>query len=611
MEKSRALKTIDGIVFPAKWPDFLCLLWLFRFGNALADDPDRRVIKLARDLPGAPERNIYTGAGRFDHAVTLSKVLFRKKFEWHDWSERAIRLFSENPWACITGCGGSSKSTSAAIYAIFFYLCDPLETAVLIVSTTIDASRRRIWREISKYWQELVRLDHGTHTVVGDATMLTSPKPCIRGNFIDPATNRLSADSAHGIYVIPVAKGQIEDAINEIKGFHPKRLLVVADELDSISQAIVDVCANLQIGTQEFEFKGLGNDPGLFNPLGRLMAPAGGGAITANMQNWKSASGVACEKFDGFNSPSIVGPRLFSGLITRKNIDAIVSKWGPDHPQVWIQVRGLHPPDGALNTVLTESMILRHRSRDPVTWQTTFIASATCDPAFGGDRCMYRTFQRGIDNLGRFRMLCVECIPLNIVAGDPTNPIEYQIAAQCKSLCQSRSIPPQEFAIDCTGSGRGAASTLQREWSPQIVTVEFGGAPSDMPVSNENPVPAKDEYDRKVTELWYSIREFIQAEALRGLDDDTAIELCSRFFEVRGSGASQRISIETKEKMKERGLDSPDKGDSLAVYVELCRRKGIAATIPGAATPKTGEKSPLEEFAAACDFDSGACYEEE
>lgn len=604
-------KVICGVTFPDPWPDYICQLWLFRFAPKLTGDPFWRPQGAVRKLEGNPAQQAYTGAGRFEHSQAVSKIYYRKKFEWHDWSERATRAFSENEWVAITGCATSSKSTSAAVYALNFFFCDPMETAVLIVSTTIDAAKRRIWREVAKYYQMLVRIDNGSHTIIGDTTMLTSPKPCIRGNFVDKATKKVTADSAHGIYVIPVAKGQIEDAINEIKGFHPKRLLIIADELDSISQAIIDVTPNLQSGTEEFQFIGLGNDPSMFNPLGRLMKTKEGGAITVNMNEWISASGTKCLKFDGFNSPNIVGKGHYTGLINRQNIDKIISKWGEDHPQVWIQVRGLHPPDGAQNTVLTESMLLRHHCKDGVVWQRSFIASATCDPAFGGDRCMYRTFARGSDNTGKFRMLCTEQLALPIMAGDAGNPIEYQIATQCKTLCQARSIPPDEFAIDCTGTGRGAASTLQREWSPRIVTVEFGGAASDMPVSNENPVPANQEYDRKVTELWYSIREFIQAETLRGLDDETAIELCSRFFEIRGSGSARRVRLETKDDMKLRGLDSPDLADALAVYVELVRRKGIMATVPGSALPPVGTKSELEKFALACDFDSQQCYEEE
>ena len=62
------------------------------------------------------------------------------------------------------------------------------------------------------------------------------------------------------------------------------------------------------------------------------------------------------------------------------------------------------------------------------------------------------------------------------------------------------------FALDSTGEGGGLASIFQREWSPEILCVEFGGRPSKHPVSQTNPKRADQEYDRRVTELWFAFQ---------------------------------------------------------------------------------------------------------
>jgi hypothetical protein len=96
-----------------------------------------------------------------------------------------------------------------------------------------------------------------------------------------------------------------------------------------------------------------------------------------------------------------------------------------------------------------------------------------------------------------------------------------------------------------------------------------------MIVSNENPRPARELYDRRVTELWMVIREFVEAEMLKGIDNLTARQLCSRKIFVKGTGQGKRQAIEKKEEM----LKSPNDADALAFALDLCRTKGIFPTV--------------------------------
>jgi hypothetical protein len=142
---------------------------------------------------------------------------------------------------------------------------------------------------------------------------------------------------------------------------------------------------------------------------------------------------------------------------------------------------------------------------------------------------------------GNLRIVCDEILNLPVSASDPTNPAEYQIAAKVRELCKARGIAPDEFVVGSTGIGRGVGAVLQREWSPRIQIVDENGAPSEMIVSQENPRPAKEIYDRKVTELWFGVREFVEADMIRGLDRQTANQLCSRTYEDKGSGGGEKI----------------------------------------------------------------------
>jgi hypothetical protein len=108
-----------------------------------------------------------------------------------------------------------------------------------------------------------------------------------------------------------------------------------------------------------------------------------------------------------------------------------------------------------------------------------------------------------------------------------------------------------------------------------------------------------------VTELWYSFRQFVEADMIRGLDVKTASEFSSRHFEIKG----KKIAIETKTEMKERGLASPDFADCCAVGIHLLRERGINATIHTQVQDKTDKN--FDRAIKEMDVDSRQdCYAE-
>lgn len=448
-----------------------------------------------------------------------------------------------------------------------WWMCAPQESAVLIASTTIGAALQRIWKNVSEFYLT------GTRRMgpIGDSVLLGKPKPEIRTT---------QKDFAHGLFVVAVAQGDIQKAIDELKGRHPRRLMVVGDETDSISQAIVDVCANLAIGTEEFQAVWLGNLPSLFNPLGAMMAPSTGMPVSESLgTEWVSAKGIKCLRFDGEDSPNLEEGAKWTGIIGRKDIERIERRWGKNSPQYWIMVKGLPPPIGAENTVLTEALLFRYNAFSSVTWGGKFVSSVLLDPAFGGDRCVIRQMDRGEDADGHTRLFFHAPVILRINAQDTSTPAEYQIAKQTMEFCKALGVPPNEFILDCTGTGRGIANVLKAEWSPLIETCEFGGAASTRIISDENPVPANKEYDRKITDLYFTFRAYVEADMIRGLDPETAREFCQREFEIKGKGEGKRTCLATKQELKSQGHASPDYSDNAVLGTELAWRKGIHAAL--------------------------------
>ena len=105
--------------------------------------------------------------------------------------------------------------------------------------------------------------------------------------------------------------------------------------------------------------------------------------------------------------------------------------------------------------------------------------------------------------------------------------------------------------------------------------MEFGGAASDLPVSSEDLRPAKEVYDRRVTELWFTAREYLQSGQLRGIDPWTAKEFCSREFEDE----RRKLKLQTKRDMKAVYGMSPDIADCTVILTEVAKRSGIGVYI--------------------------------
>ncbi len=110
---------------------------------------------------------------------------------------------------------------------------------------------------------------------------------------------------------------------------------------------------------------------------------------------------------------------------------------------------------------------------------------------------------------------------------------------------------PDVIVVDATGVGTGVADRLL-ELNYPVVRAHFGQAPRDP----ERYVVARDE-------CWGEMADWFQdAPCSIDDDDDIAAQLTSVQY---GYDSKRRVKLEPKEKMKDRGLPSPDDGDALAL----------------------------------------------
>jgi hypothetical protein len=112
--------------------------------------------------------------------------------------------------------------------------------------------------------------------------------------------------------------------------------------------------------------------------------------------------------------------------------------------------------------------------------------------------------------------------------------------------------------------------------------VEFGGRPTDRPVSNDIFTMDKggfkrlklcsEHYSKFVSELWFSTRYAVESDQVRGLTLDIVNDGAPREFK---KVAGDKIEIEPKHDMKKRTNKSPDLFDMVVIGVEGARRRGF------------------------------------
>jgi hypothetical protein len=526
----------------------------------------------------------YFGCGdvpRHEHRREMIRAFWPQE-EWHLWSERRVRSITYSNFVIWMGSAGGAKSADAAKLALAYWLEAPYETSVIVCSTTKSALRKRIWAEVVAHHSQLDPKKYGH---IGD---LLDTECIVRWT---------PGDSRHGIFGVAVQDGPVEDAVNNIIGFHPKRYFLILDEMQGVNEAIMSprLLSNIR-KNPEAKFLGMGNPSSLMSLLCRHGAPIGGWpSIEKFTDQWEIDShgfkgkGVALF-FDGRRSPASLDPefaRRNSWMINAEDIaeDLIVANGNENDPTFMEQSIGWPPEKGLESTVLDASILVQFRCQQKPVWTEGFVRGACLDPAFnGGDKAILQFGKRGFvrdDQGARWIIGFDETLEVPIDSAS-ARPIHYQISDFVKKNCEARAIPATECAVLAAGEGGGLVSIMQMEWGA-VVAIEEGGRPSDR-VADERGKLAKDKYDTRASELCFGLRDFALGNGIRGLPDKAADQACKRLtFERNGKWAAEAKSGSKGRKdaagraakgFKERLGYSPDEQDACQGFVEHCRLKG-------------------------------------
>jgi hypothetical protein len=572
-----------------------------RYGlQIVADDPDRELkVEMEAIRRGGVWHNKgkLEGLGLAQHYKNACRLIW-PHLDWHRWMELCNNEVRRGGAKCtvLMGCGSSGKTNMASWQYLLEYYCNPHDTLVLISSTDMRGLELRCWGEIKMLHEK------ATERYPGLPGYLIDSKHCITTDELgeDEVTQRMrTRDLRKGVIGIPTVQGGKNIGLGRWVGIKQKHLRLIADDCTAMAPVFLAAFANLN-NNIDFQAIILGNPDDTLDPLGIASEPKEGWSShlepeKTSVWDTKFFNG-RCINLVGTDSPNFDQPEtLYPYLISKKKIDETLSAFAADSFEYFSQCVGVMKISQLSRRVITRDLCTQFNARDNCLFDGDSPLTRICalDAAYGGDRMPigYIEFGRCLDGKVRVKMYAPTLLSLKARTTEPMDA-ENQIAVQVKAFCELHSIPPANFFHDSTGRG-SLGTALARVWSADCNPVEFGGKPTQRPVSTDHFIYDKktgqrrlqrcDEfYSKFVTEMWFSIRYTIEADQMRGLTEPVIHELSSRRWTRT---KDDLIKVETKVEFKEQFGYSPDLADWLSICIEGARRKGFTISKLSAAQP--------------------------
>lgn len=318
------------------------------------------------------------------------------------------------------------------------------------------------------------------------------------------------------------------------QGRHHPRLLVVIDEAAGVEEAIHLEAGMLATGEKNCILM-IGNPTTMSGTFHDAFH---------KFSTWRRIH-ISC-----LEHPNVVsGKEVIPGAVTRGWVEEQKLKWGEHHPLWYSRVLGEFP-------------IISNKGVIPLVW---------VDRAHNEDKRQAALLEAATANIPRVAGLDVARYGENLCVciirrGDAVEFVEswshmtlMETAGKAMKLIEDYGI--KALIVDASGIGAGVADRLREQGAP--VYDYNGGHRAFTPASFSN----------RRSELWWGLRTRLEKERIwlpRVLDgrgyDQLEADLVAPEYNIQSSG---RIQIETKEKLLDRGIKSPDYADALTMSFAL------------------------------------------
>lgn len=517
-------------------------------------------------------------------------------YGYNPWSAQQIQDYCTHRFVAVGGSSNSTKSRTLAAFAIACWLCDPAETMVLLTSTSIRDSMKRVFKSVDELISPLIKAKLAPTKIRADGS---APYNKPDGTIFNGA----------GIFVIAGAVGKERDADSRLIGIKASpeiqtladgtivsrpRLIIGADELSELSPAILSGLRNLR--SQKPLFAGLSNPSSPLTPFGEFSEPVGGWDSVNLLEDgsWETKSGGIYRRYDGTKSPNIVaGETIYPFLPTEESVQEAKDQYGENSIAFLRFIRASFYTAGAADgcyslAELRQGDAVERRKVEWIEGTTKRIAGMDPSQTNLGDGCTLWFATVGIRKDGAPHIDFDEDI--RSLHSDDTNvavPRVFQIVRQVIDLCGKEKITPDRFVVDDTMGNWG--DVLVSEWGHGVLQVNSNNRATDRPLQGgkaeaEPGLVNSDRFIDRVAEMWLAPRVLLRNKQISGLHPKAVEQMTTRGFAYGrgGKGNGVRVSVEPKKVYRQRtGGSSPDEADTAFLLIDLAiERHGLLPTQP-------------------------------
>jgi len=535
----------------------------------------------------------------------------RNKFEWNPNACKILERHHEHQYLAIAGCASSGKSEAIAAIGVAEYLVAPELTKCLYTSTDAKSAKGKIWGAVVGMWLEVERfyeMWEKKFQAIGIVGSCYTPGRLIASECVIRGFDGKNVVPKRGIELIAAEVSKAKEASDKLQGTKAERLFLYADEMATITPAVLTTaCSNFRMNPQ-FKLAATFNPDGHYDPGGIMSRPTEGwSSITDESDEWESTIepfGIKgwVIRFDGLKSPNVLcGRRVWKGLLDLDQLNSFKATLGGEKSKsFWQMVRGWWSPTGSLESIYTEADILNYRADTPVkTWLEPPVMVAGLDPSFAhsGDKAVLVIAKVGncknIDT-GKVQKTFerVETLVLDNDITDKSIDKNEWIVRLVKQKMTQYGVRVFDLSVDSTGGGAAFSSLLRREIGAGFMDIIFNSSPTEELYSSGDRKTGKERFANLMSEMWFVGKEFIRSGQLRGLDPDTITEMCARTYEEKNG----KVIAEPKAKMKLRTKKSPDRSDAMFCALHLARVRHSLRSTERAATPQRPKpRQPLDD----------------
>ena len=517
-------------------------------------------------------------------------------FEYNPWSAQQVRDYCEYRFVAVGGSSNSTKSRTLGGFAIVCWASDPAETLVLLTSTSIKDSKKRVWKSVDQLLSPLIKAKLVPTKIRADGS---APYNKPDGTIFDGA----------GLFIIAGAVGKERDADSKLIGIKASpeiqylpdgtiisrpRLIIGADELSELSPALLSGLRNLR--SQKPLFCGLSNPSSPNTPFGEFAEPVGGWDSVNLLEDdsWETKAGGIYRRYDGTKSPNILaGETLYDYLPTEESIQEAIDQYGENSIAFLRFIRASFYTAGAADgcyslAELRQGEAIDRRKIEWIEGSTKRIGGMDPSQTNLGDGCTLWFATVGIRKDGAPHIDFDENI--RSLHSDDTNvavPRVFQIVRQVIELCEKEKVTPDRFVVDDTMGNWG--DVLVSEWGHGILQVNSNNRATDRPLQGgkaeaEPGLVNSDRFIDRVAEMWLSPRVLLRNKQISGLHPKCVEQMTIRGFAYGrgGKGNGVRVSVEPKKVYRQRtGGSSPDEADTAFLLIDLAiERHGLLPTQP-------------------------------